>query len=380
MTTSNINHRRKVLFITPLPPPFYGSALSSKTCLDVLKNDARFDVINIKINYSNNLHDLNKFSLKKIFGFFNVLRMIFINASKFKPDLVYLMPATSGFAFWRDIFIALILKVFNFKIIFHLRTRLIYKGLIGFIKLKLFKYVFSSQKVILLGEELIVDVEDIIDRGNILILTNAIEQKVSDNEFSSVFASKQHYTKILKLLFLSNMIKTKGWPKALQAAKILKDYGLYFDFYFAGSWASKEDEIEFYHIVNSHGLSDRVHFLGHADSDQKKELFNKCDILIFPTEYKLETFGRVIIEAMEYGIPVIANGIATIPSTIEHGVTGLVLRDNTPSEIADCIIELANPANRSLISLNARNAFLQKFTIDVFKNKFLEIMYSSSVS
>ncbi|WP_288428169.1 glycosyltransferase family 4 protein [uncultured Spirosoma sp.] len=380
MTLSSTDDKQKVLFLTPLPPPFYGSALSSQTCLNVLKSDNRFEVINIKINYSDSLCNLNKFSLKKIIGFADVLNQIFVSIKKFKPDLVYLMPATSGFAFWRDIIIAIILKMFGLRIIFHLRTRIICHGLIGFIRLKIFKYVFSSQKVILLGKELIADIENIVDRNNILLLTNAIEQHISDDEFNSIFSFKNNDTRNLKLLFLSNMIKAKGWPKALHAAKILSDKGFCFEFYFAGSWISREDEIEFYHTVSGYDLSDKVYFLGHADLDKKKELFNKCDVLIFPTEYRLETFGRVIIEAMEYGIPVIANGIGTIPSIIEHGVDGFVLEENTPTEIAHYIIDLANSVKRSSISLNARNAFLKRFTTDVFKDKFIDIIYSSSIS
>jgi len=111
-------------------------------------------------------------------------------------------------------------------------------------------------------------------------------------------------------------------------------------------------------------------FLGRLINKAKNNILAKTDILIFPTEYKLETFGRVIIEAMEYGIPVIANNIATIPSIIDHGVSGFVLSKNTPKEILNYILEMNDKYRRSQMSKMARKFFLEKYTLEKYAQNY----------
>jgi hypothetical protein len=59
--------KKKILFLSPLPPPNYGSAMSSKMCLDILRKSDLFEVSNIKINFAKKMDDVGVISLKKIF-------------------------------------------------------------------------------------------------------------------------------------------------------------------------------------------------------------------------------------------------------------------------------------------------------------------------
>jgi len=40
---------KKILFLSPLPPPHYGSAMSSKMCLEILQKSKDFEIKNIGI-------------------------------------------------------------------------------------------------------------------------------------------------------------------------------------------------------------------------------------------------------------------------------------------------------------------------------------------
>ncbi len=76
---------------------------------------------------------------------------------------------------------------------------------------------------------------------------------------------------------------------------------------------------------------------------------------------------------MEYGIPVIANGIATIPSIIKHRETGFVLRENTPEEIASFILDLKLKSVREEMGVKGRIRFLENFTRDQYETNFMKI-------
>ncbi|MFW6282700.1 MAG: glycosyltransferase, partial [Minisyncoccales bacterium] len=92
-------------------------------------------------------------------------------------------------------------------------------------------------------------------------------------------------------------------------------------------------------------------------------------------EYKLETFGRVIVEGMMFGLPVIGNGIATIPSIIEHNKTGYVLEKNTPREISKYIEKLYNnPKQRINMGKQGRQKFLKEFELNDYKKNFLGVL------
>ncbi|MEM4605430.1 MAG: glycosyltransferase family 4 protein [Candidatus Pacearchaeota archaeon] len=361
---------KKVLFLSPLPPPYYGSALSSKDCLEILRRSKKFIVENIKLNYSYEMNDVGKVNLTKIKGFFSVFGYIKKKIKEFKPDFVYFVPATNGLGLIRDFLFIKEIKRLGIPILFHVRSRIIKNKLNNLF----YKNMFYREKAIILGESLREDVSEYLSHKDIFILPNAIKNELSDEELKIILEKRRHQKKF-NILFLSNMERTKGWPKLLEASKILKDKKFLFNFFFAGSWQNKKDKLFFFDYLDKNNLRDSVFYLGQIKPEEKKEIFSKSHLLVFPTEYSLETFGRVIIEAMMYGLPVIANSIATIPSILEDKKTGFLLNNNTPQEISEKIEFLLK--NRELsekIGIAGREVFLKKFEIKNFEKNFLMIL------
>jgi len=77
--------KKKVLFLSPLPPPYYGSAMSSQMCLEILQKFNKFEVKNIKLNYSKEINDVGQLNLSKVKGFFIVKKQI----KKYRPEVVW---------------------------------------------------------------------------------------------------------------------------------------------------------------------------------------------------------------------------------------------------------------------------------------------------
>lgn len=369
---------KKVLFLSPLPPPDYGSALSSQMCLDILKKSRNFEVVNIKLNYSKKMSDIGRLNFEKIKGFFNVKKQIKEKINNFKPDIVYFMPATSGFGLFRDFFfVKEIKKYFTKKILFHIRTRITEKDWNSSIKRKIITSMFKDQKAIILGEELKEDLRNLINEEDIFILPNAIKNELSTKNFQSVIKERK-LNKVFEILFISNMERSKGWPKVLEACKILRNEKINFNCNFVGEWLSKKDELFFNDFVKKNNLDKNVFSNGKKIGKEKFKFFEIADVLVFPTEYPLETFGRVIVEAMMFGVPVIANRIATIPSIIEDNKTGFLLNENTPKEIAEKIKKLYfNKKLREKMILRSRKRFLRFFEIKEYSRKFIRILEKS---
>lgn len=365
--------KKKILFLSPLPPPFYGSAMSSLTCLNVLINSDRYVVKNIKINYSKDFSDVEKINFKKITGYFIALFKLVYYSFNYKPDLVYIMPATSGFAFIRDFSYSLILKMLNPKIIYHLRTQITSKEKNHKLKNLIFNNALKNSDVIVLGKEMEENITSYLNNTNTYILPNTISTSIKEEEFLEIEKARMHESK-LRLVFISNMMKSKGWPKTLMAANILQQQNIDFILNFAGSWPSKNEEEEFFNLVEEYKLQGKINYLGHINKQQKKEVFSDTDVMIFPTEYPYEALPRVIIEAYEYGIPVVSTKNGSIPSMIIHEQTGYLLNENTPMEMADYLKKFSDKNRLKKMGRSARHRFLSKYEISVFSKNFQQII------
>lgn len=366
---------KKILFLSPLPPPYYGSAMSSEMCLEILQKSKKFEVKNIKLNYSKDMSDIGRLNINKIKGIIKVSKKIKLEIKEFNPDIIYFVPATSGLGLIRDAyFVKQIKKTWRKEILFHIRSRITSKDWNNKIYQKLYKTMLSNQKVIVLDELLKKDLHNLTKDSNILILPNAIKNELTEPEFKRIIQKRKRQNSF-NLLFLSNMDESKGWKKLLETCKILKELNIDFKCNFVGAMLSKKNEIKFKKFVSQNNLQDNVKYLGVKTGKEKNKILETSDMLIFPTEYKLETFGRVIIEAMMFGLPVIANGIASIPTIIQHGRTGFVLEKNSPEEIVNYIIKLRDRKLREKMGIIGRKRFLDEYEIENYAKRFEKIIF-----
>lgn len=86
------------------------------------------------------------------------------------------------------------------------------------------------------------------------------------------------------------------------------------------------------------GVLDRARFTGAINFDQVPAYFHKIDVLVLPTETTKrvrEQFGRVLVEAMACGVPVIGSTCGAIPEVI--GDAGLVFSEGDPESLAGAL-------------------------------------------
>lgn len=366
-------NKLNVLFLSPLPPPHYGSAISSEMCLSIVNAEQSLAVKSIRLNYSKDMSDIGTVNLRKLTGFFNVLAKIIIYRITFRPHVVYFVPATSGFGLIRDF---LLISAVNIgrkgQLIVHLRSRFLPDDFKQIFRRTAIKGIINCDKLILLGKELIGNLNGQIDIRKVCILPNAIPQSISDSTYREIVRNRNN--KKLTLLFLSNMHGSKGWFKVLETCRLLKTKGIRFSCNFVGDWETGKDKNRFDSFVRINDLRNEVFYLGRLVGKEKQSVLERTDVLIFPTEYQLETFGRVIIEAMEFGIPVIANRIGTIPSVIRHARSGYLLSRNTPDEIAAYVVNLTEKDLRLRMGQRSRELFLEYYTLEKYRNKFLQLI------
>lgn len=118
------------------------------------------------------------------------------------------------------------------------------------------------------------------------------------------------------------------------------------------------------------GIQDQVRFLGHrADIP---ELMRSLHLLVVPSRF--EPFGRVVIEAMACGRPVVASRDGGIPEIIEHGRTGFLAEVGDYAGFARLALDVLQDRVRwEAVSQAASDEVRRRFSIATHTSRTLEI-------
>ena len=103
--------------------------------------------------------------------------------------------------------------------------------------------------------------------------------------------------------------------------------------------------------------------------------FTNSDVFVFPTFYHGETFGLVLLEAMEYGLPCISTYEGSIPSIIKNGENGFLVKQQDVNQLKDKMLYfIANPEIGIRMGEFGRTIFKDNFTINLFENNLSAIL------
>ncbi len=161
----------------------------------------------------------------------------------------------------------------------------------------------------------------------------------------------------------------KGHVYAIKAAKKLIDIGVNnFKWYFFGSGPLLnvlQEKVKELNLIN------HCYFPGNIDHQEllNKYKIHEVDIVISSSISIPDVFEGIpvsLMEAMSYGIPVIATDSGGTKELVD-GQSGILVKQNDPNAILSGIIDLINkPDFRRKISKNGRNKIMQDF--DTMKN------------
>ena len=116
---------------------------------------------------------------------------------------------------------------------------------------------------------------------------------------------------------------------------------------------------------------ENVKILGWQSDEKLAEYYASARAFIFPCE---DDFGLTMVEAMSYGVPVIAFQKGGAKEIIQEGINGEFFSAQTPEVLADGVrrfMENENKYNKEIIKKSA-----EKFSEERFKDSFMEIVKS----
>lgn len=123
------------------------------------------------------------------------------------------------------------------------------------------------------------------------------------------------------------------------------------------------------------GIADRITWIDWVASTEMPDQYAQLDILVLPSltrENWKEQFGRVLIEAMACGLPVVGSDSGAIPGVIGNG--GLIFPEGDVDALAKHLYDLQSKADlRSILGKAGRQRVLDNFTHEQIAKATVEV-------
>ncbi|MEL4304533.1 glycosyltransferase [Methanococcoides sp. LMO-2] len=210
---------------------------------------------------------------------------------------------------------------------------------------------------------------NIVDENKIIVVPPGIDVSVyKEKDFKPIDGDK-----CIEIITASHLIKRKGvdliinaisgLPNKYQDRIILKIIG-------DGPEKKYLEELVYNLKLNN------IYFEGYVKHEIISKYYQNADIFI-SMSYS-ESFGQVLIEAMDAGLPSIVSKVSGFKGILAHGTTGFLINHDV-EELKKYLIELIdNPQLRNEMGLNARQIVEEKYDWKIIANEYYE-MYQNLI-
>lgn len=329
--------KKKICFIAQFPPPMHGLSKAVDTLYHSGLNsdispDGAFEFE--KVDITNNR---------------NIIRHL-VQIKKSRADLFYFTISQTRGGNIRDLLIFKLLSMQKKKCVIHLHggyyRQLVDQDMAGWQRKANYRAIGQLAGAIVLSDSLRSIFQGMISENKIHVVHNCVDDEfiLSETEFAEKMEALR--TKpVLHVLYLSNFIRTKGYPAVLEMAKTEKDRVLAggekrFHFDFAGKFFEEAERQLFEDYIRENELEKFVTYHGIVGGQEKKSLLEQCDIFALPTRYPNEGQPISILEAMGNGMTIITTDHAGIPDIVQNGVNGMIFgHDVSAAEIYQRMLE-----------------------------------------
>lgn len=365
---------KKICFIAQFPPPMHGLSKAVETLYNSNLNseiDPYGEFVFEKVDITNNKNFLK-----------NLLKI-----SRSKADLFYFTISQTKGGNLRDLVIFKLLELQHKKCLIHLHggyyRQLIDNHVPDWQRKANYKVIKKLEGVIVLSKSLMKIFDGMIDENKIYVVENCVDNQylLTNQEIKEKMKILED-EKVIHVLWLSNFIKSKGYPLVLEMALAEKkrvDIGEMkkFHFDFAGKFFSESEKEYFENYIKENRLEEYITYHGVVEGEKKRALLKNCFLFALPTRYPNEGQPISILEAMGNGMFVITTDHAGIPDIVKDGVNGIVLEKDNEEEIYNRIcVFTENGTVKSICLENSkycRNKYTENIYLQKMRNCFFKV-------
>lgn len=171
------------------------------------------------------------------------------------------------------------------------------------------------------------------------------------------------------LLFLGEIARHKGVFELVEAFDGVTGAFPGLQLVFAGTGAAME---EIRQLAAQPRFGGRIACTGWVEVKAKRAELARATIFVLPSY--VEGMPMALLEAMSWGLPVIATGVGGVPEMITHEVNGLLIEPGDIAGLAAAIDRLMSDAGlRARLGNAARETIAKRFSLNTAFERLLEI-------
>lgn len=376
---NDIMKQGKVIFLTKLPPPNTGQTIGSLLTFNMVSSERDVELINLsfsKFKPSKPGLNLLWYNISySCFFFLKAMKLIGL-LIRTKPGYFYLVPGASLFGYYRDLLIIALVRLLSrrTRIVVHIRAG-DFKELFRRKATRSFSKWYESQihTFIFLSKSLSQEMSGFVKPEKHFVLHNPIDEAVRLGEEEFLDKMKTVEQKELRIVFISNMIPSKGYFELVKACHLVKNE-VSFTLDLIGHWVENGLESKVRAYLDSNELNDVIRIRGAIrDREKIKKELLKANVFALPTYYPTEAQPRSIIEAMNAGCAILATRHASIPDYVVDGEMGYLVEKKNIEELAEGLKKLANPEELREKMIASREAYKRGFDPDDLKKRLLTV-------
>jgi glycosyltransferase involved in cell wall biosynthesis len=387
----------KLVVFAHTPPPFHGQSYMVRLMLEGLGGDCRnnsasvrgkrqtdaIQCFHVNAQFSSDLSDVGSFQVLKILRLIKYCSEAIWCRLRYGADTFYYIPAPpKRIAFYRDCLVFLLCRPFFQRFIFHWHAT----GLAEWLQTKTFLWERWIAQRLLGSPDLSITLAESLSNDAVYFRSKRIH--VTPNGISdpcpgfeeSVFPQRgirlARRREILekkrtaagnqekyRVIFLAHCTREKGLFDALDAIALgnqeldAQMLPLRMHLTVAGAFLDETERQEFESWQRAH--PNDANYVGFLAADAKAELFKESDCLCFPTYYSAEGQPVSIIEAMAFGLTVVASAWRGIPELLPGNYPFLVSKRDL-SAIARALIESVKSDHAAILRSRYCEAFTQQ--------------------
>jgi glycosyltransferase involved in cell wall biosynthesis len=385
----------KVVVFAHTPPPFHGQSYMVKLMLAGLREAGRsnptrhLQLFHVDAKLSSNLETIGKFRWSKVLLLLKYCFKAWRHRFTHQADAFYYIPAPGKRnALYRDWIVMFFCRPIFKKIILHWHAvglgEWIEKEAVGWERWITYRLLGGADLSIVLSEFGRADAMRLFPR-KIDVVANGIPDPCPDFDQSVLPERQRRFRernegrqKNFTVLFVGACTEDKGLFVTLEAVALINHRlrgersPISVLLMVAGEFVSAEDRQRFddrivrsdlQEAVNAetHQPAPLVRHVGFVSGDSKNDLFRHSDCLCFPSLYVAEGQPVTIIEALAFGLPVVATRWRGIPDLLKGADARFIDRQDS-NELANVLEEVV----RAELTMAGRKLFLARYGLDKY--------------
>jgi len=173
----------------------------------------------------------------------------------------------------------------------------------------------------------------------------------------------------LTLGFVGRLVPIKGVETLLEALAGLPDDVT------AIMVGDGPNRAEYERYAKELGLNGRVHWDGYVSHTDVPAVYSRFDALVVPSLAPLEQFGRVVVESLAAGVPVIASDAGELPRLIAQTGGGWLFRSGDADALRRVIEEVReHPEEARRRAEHGRQVVVEDLSVRSVAKRFVEVV------